>query len=499
MTFRKKTFLTTALENLAENGQAELTDPNARLGAGEGGEPVPAEAPALNEEDLSVVETEGEAEAEASSEAAEVETALENLEGELDTATDDVVAVSDVAEKLETSAENGGLAPEAADAVQTAMESLISKYPTLKKADHLMPALESFGDVKKRGSQTKYAAENFGEKAKELGNKVLEAIKGMIKWLLEAIQKYLTVAGRLEARAKKIKEAAGKAKDAKQKEVSFGGFLSNAKALAINGSLPANVAGSVEETVQLAFKAAGAAAELKRLIENAKTTAKDAKVDPAKVAKAEEEMASFFSKSASSVDATEDKARTARQGGFDLPESSGTRATQILPGNKVIWGARSAESGGISRFGISVKKQEFEKQSVKTLSIQDIQSIADSAINAASLKKILGDLQKGLMGFNQAIEGAAWGDKVKEAAGNEEKEKEVSFKETAKKKIAVLRDSVALAGAFHRPAVQVALSTASAGLDLAQASLKVYGAAVEAPKEGEDKGGDKGGEGEGKK
>lgn len=472
---KRKSILAVALENLAEDGQVEGTEGTQTTEGTEA--PATAEAaPALSEEDLAVVVTEQEAEAEAADEAAELEVAVEELNEELTEAQGDAERVAEVAEQLETSAENGGLPPEAAASVEIATESLLAKYDLSMK--HQMPALESFSDQRTRSAQTRYAAESFSEKAKEIGAKVWNGIKAVIKWLQDLFAKYLTVAGRLEARAKKVKEAAGKAKDAKQQEVDFGGYLSKAKALAIDGKLPTSVAASVEEVVQAAFKATAPAAEVKRIGDNISKASEAFKKsagnseDFAAFAKviesAEELILNFYGRSAAAADATEANARTARSSGYELPESNGTLATQVLPGNKVIWGSFSKDSDGVARFGIATKKQEFKSQKVSTLSIADINKLADSAIRAASLKKVIGEISAMVNSLNSVISGVAIGEKINE-------EGKVNFRENFKLFVQSVRNSVALSGAFHRPAVQVALATASAGLDLAQASLKVYG------------------------
>ncbi len=467
----KKTFLKAALENLAEGGLATPT-PNEEEIKNNTGEDTPVE-PALSEEDLAVVETEAHAEAEAVEEAQELETAVEELDGEIDEAVKDTETVSEVAETLEQSAENGGVPPEAMRAVEVATESLLQKYDLSLK--HSIPALESFSDMKTRSAQTKYAAESFAEKAKEIGGKVMDGIRAMIKWLQDMFAKYLTAAGRLEARAKTVKDAATKAKDAKQQEVQFGGFLSKAKALAIDGALPADVPGAVNGVVTMAFKSAGAAAEVDRLL--SKITAINQVKGPQDTAfgkiveELEAQATDFFGKSAAAADADESKARNARQKGFDIPESTSVRATEILPGNKVIWGLRDKSTGGAARFGISTKPQEFKAQKVKTLSIDQIQKLAESAIGAASLKKKINEVSlavgKAAAVLNKDAIGSKWSGEGKEDGAM------AKFKEV----ISAVRDTISLAGAFHRPAVQVAMATASAGLDLAEASLKVYGAA----------------------
>lgn len=484
---RNKTFLKAALENLTEAGQTEtdeVTRAAAAAGAGgEGtGETTPVEpAPVLAEEDLAVVAEEQDAEVEAGAEAEVAEVAIEELEDELDTASDDTVRVAEVAESLETSAENGGLPPEAAQAVDTAMEGLLEKYDM--STTHVMPALESFSDVKSRPAQTKFAAENFKEQAKQLGGKVMDGIRALIKWLQELFAKYLTQAGRLEARAKKLKEVAGKAGAAKEQEISHGGFLSRAKALAINGKLPENVPGAIDDVVQRAFKSAALASEIGRILENAAKVAgdasKEAKEGAANAAKeqAAKSYATFFEKSGEAAGASKNNVATVKSAGFDLPGNGLVLTTEVLPGNKVIWGSRDEQNVGLSRFGVASVAQKFDAQKVKTLSVEDIKKICDSAVQAASLKKVIGDIESKITKMSKSVGTTTF----KESEG---------FKESFKTAVWVIREGISLAGAFHRPAVALAFATSSAGLDLAQASLKVYGVATPeggdgAKKEGE--------------
>lgn len=485
---KRKTFLKAALENLseAEGGQTGAATAGAEdtVVATATVEVTPA---ALSEEDLAVVEQEAEAEAEATVEAEELETAVEELDEELTEATDDATRVAEVAEHLEQSAENGGATPEAIAAIEVATEGLLAKYDLSLK--HAMPALESFADMKTRATQTKYTAESFSEKAKELGAKIMTGIRAMIKWLSDLFAKYLTVAGRLEARALKIKEAAGNAKDAKQQEVDFGGFLSAAKNLAVKGALPSDVAGAVEDLVQRAFKTTGLAAEIGRVIDNAGKVAKDAstgvKEEAAKktVEESEKQYADFFEKSAEAAGASNNKSNisTIKNAGFELPDNDAhLYVTEVLPGNKVIWGNRDKDNQGLSRFGIAKVDQEFKKQKVKTLSIEQITKLADVAIQAAALKKGLGEVEGKIRNLGKQI-------------GTETVKASEGFTETTKSLIWVVREGLNLSGAFHRPAVQVALAAASAGLDLSAASLKVYGAAPakEAAKKDDKEGGEK--------
>lgn len=462
---KRKSFLSAALENLDE-ATASQGEKTGTAGATDGNtDQTPS---ALSEEDLAVVEQEQEAEAEATAEAEELETAVEELGDELGEATDDAGRVAEVAEHLEQSAENGGATPEAVAAIEVATEGLLAKYDLSLK--HAMPALESFGDLKTRSSQTKYAAESMAEKAKELGKKVMDGIRAMINWLTNLFAKYLTVAGRLENRANQIKAAAANAKDAKQQEVDFGGFLSAAKNLAIKGALPNDVVAAVEDTIQRAFKATGLASEIGRVIDNAGKVAKDAasgaKEEAAKktVGESEKLYSSFFDKSADAVGASANNAGAAKSAGFDLPENGQLKVTEILPGNKVIWGSRDEQNHGLSRFGIAKADQEFKKQKVKTLSIEQINKLADAAIQAASLKKVLSEVEGKIRNLGKLV-------------GTETVKASEGFTETTKSLIWSIREGLNLAGAFHRPAVQIALASASAGLDLSAASLKVYGAA----------------------
>lgn len=459
---KRKSFLSTALENLSE-AEGNQEDQTTATGGEATAEATPA---ALSEEDMAIVEQESEAEAEATAEAQELETAVEELETELTDATDDASRVAEVADHLEQSAENGGATPEAMAAIEVATEGLLAKYDM--SLAHVMPSMESFADMKTRATQVKYTAESFSGKAKELGEKIMAGIRAMIKWLSDLFAKYLTVAGRLEARALKIKEAAGKATDAKQQEVDFGGFLSAAKNLAIKGALPTDVAASVEDVVQRAFKATGLAAEIGRVIDNAGKVAKDAaagvKEEAAKksVEESEKRYSGFFEKSAQSIGASKNNIMAVTSAGFELPNDY-TFVTEVLPGNKVIWGYRDQGNHGLSRFGIAKAEQEFKKQKVKTLSIEQINKLADTAIQAASLKKVLSDVEGKIRNLGKQV-------------GTETVKSSEGFTETTKNLIWVIREGLSMAGAFHRPAVQVALAAASAGLDLSAASLKVYGA-----------------------
>lgn len=203
--------------------------------------PAPVEAPAEIVDHSDTVETglmevaDSEADAaqveEQTSEAVEVATALESL-----------------AVTLHSAADNGGLSKDGAAAVGIAVEHLCARVglPMSKKG---MPALESYGTAQSRVAATQLAMEEIKEKAKQIWEAIIQALKNAITWLVERWQLFFNTAGKLKERANEMAASAAKASgEAKEKELDKSGLVS---ALHVGGKVD-NVIGTMERVSGIA-------------------------------------------------------------------------------------------------------------------------------------------------------------------------------------------------------------------------------------------------------
>lgn len=230
--------------------------------------PAPVEAPAEIVDHSDTVETglmevaDSEADAaqveEQTSEAVEVATALESL-----------------AVTLHSAADNGGLSKDGAAAVGIAVEHLCARVglPMSKKG---MPALESYGTAQSRVAATQLAMEEIKEKAKQIWEAIIQALKNAITWLVERWQLFFNTAGKLKERANEMAASAAKVSgEAKEKELDKSGLVS---ALHVGGKVD-NVIGTMERIGAIAANVYESAAKRVKTLEEVVASDSTAKVD----------------------------------------------------------------------------------------------------------------------------------------------------------------------------------------------------------------------------
>ena len=93
----------------------------------------------------------------------------------VETASDDIDTLDDIAEVIEESAENGGMTPDAAKMVEVAVESIMRRQG-MSLEYKAIASLESFGSTSSRMSATKLSLESVKEKSKELWTRFTQFI-----------------------------------------------------------------------------------------------------------------------------------------------------------------------------------------------------------------------------------------------------------------------------------------------------------------------------------
>lgn len=138
------------------------------------------------------------------------EAAAAQVDEQTEEAVEVATALEEMATCLQSAAGNGGLSRDAAGALNVAVEHMLKRIG-MPVEHRQMPALESYGGVSSRVAATQMALENLAEKAKQIWEKIVEAIKKSIAWLVERFKAVFDTAGKLGVRAEELAKAATRA------------------------------------------------------------------------------------------------------------------------------------------------------------------------------------------------------------------------------------------------------------------------------------------------
>ncbi len=167
-------------------------------------------------EEVLPVEAEDAPELPQHSESAEADVAgLNAEEGEIDAADssideamDSVEALEAIREQLVEADKEGGLTRAGAGLLKVSLEHIYGRLGI--STEKVMPALESFGGAASRQESTQTALEDIQEQAGLVWKKIVEWAKKIWEWIKGWYAKLFDTNTKIAARAKALKEAAGK-------------------------------------------------------------------------------------------------------------------------------------------------------------------------------------------------------------------------------------------------------------------------------------------------
>jgi hypothetical protein len=424
---------------------------------------LPADGEAVVEDAANSAET---ALLEVNDEVAEGDTS----EAAVDEAVEAVSSLEAYAAALEAANAEGGLSRAGASVMNIGLESIYRRLG-FQAGETNTVSLENFGQNSSRAGATTIALEGVKEKIKEIWAAIIAHIKKAIEWVKGHFNKIFGTAEKLQKRAKALSEAA-KGINGQPKEKTFENERL-AKALSINGNVPASISTELTKVTKVAdivftsvadFNGKGA----EKLLEEMGKT--DGKVDQI---------------TALPIGSLNGMAEVANpQGaGFSNPPSGLTlyRGAHML-GNKTIIveapkaavsGAPAVEAASKTSVALGAfdpKAKETSKTTVNVVDPGEVGKIADEVANICQeVIKYKAKLGKA-SDLKSKIVAAA------ERAGkdaNSEEDKDKAAYHSAMQKIA----TSAVNNLDRAPAAMsaYALNTAKAALDLAEQSLKQYG------------------------
>lgn len=409
-------------------------------------------------------------------EAVEVEVGGDSAEAALGEVAESAVAVTDTTDNIEAAAADadaldeivavaekaegeGGLEPAAAEAIEVAVESIYNRLGIKKKP---LVSVEAFSNKATKLRATNVAIEDWKEQVKKIWAAIVAAFTKVVDWLKNFFRTLFDSSAKLSARATAVKNAVkGKGgAAAKEAEIAGGGFV---KKLATaegfdSGKAIAGVAG-LAESLSFAVNVGGISYDWAKLVSD-----KGA-------------FEGFATKTPGTAAKTSKKA----------PEGYVWVGASDLLGNKTILmlnpaeGKKGAEALQALR-GVKVEagdtnpKLELKAEKVPTLGLDDISKMADGVIAAAksinTQQSLVGTLEGNLKNvINDANSIAKLADsKADEGIGA--RAKAVSGAVTADTNGRIKLITMVFGHA---------VSTAHAGLDYAEKSLKQYEGKKEEP------------------
>jgi hypothetical protein len=188
-----------------------------------------------------------------------LEVADETAEGEeVSDAVDEGVETAEALESLrivvKNAAANGGFDRHGAAAAKVALESLYSRVGIDIRKINAVPALESFGGVSDRVRSTIALEADIKAKLNTVWEAIKKAIQTAIDFVVNLYNKLFDKATKLEARAKKLAEVAGKLSGAPKNKVFESKELG--AALVLGSAVPADATGAkrVKEVLDTVYK-----------------------------------------------------------------------------------------------------------------------------------------------------------------------------------------------------------------------------------------------------
>jgi len=416
-------------------------------------------------------EVEGEME-EATRVAAEAEEVAEEVNTLLDT-TEEVGRYAEIAQDA---SENGGLSDDAAKIMTVAVESAYARVGLAGCSG--IPSMESFQGKHSRVGATTISVEDMGEKVKAFIAGAKEGIKKFIEFVVNFFKSVFTAIGRMESRAKKIKEAASNFKGNSGSSLESPSLFAK---LVVGSSIPSNLAsslGSINEFTK-ETTAGLTGPKLQAIVDYAtKAVSNSAAV---------EEIAGYFDDIFGLVkeitgtnvlsESNTGKLIGDEFGVGEAPEGTKLVASPVFPGNNVIWAYIPESGAGVINlnFGIATSSKKPDGKSLPNLSGSEISKIADAALAFVNMKKEydlvlknvetqIGKLDKVLFETQTTIVIASASDLFKFVK-------------------MVYRTSTKLASGSHHKAMVLAMKTHNAALDYAQLALASGNKSDKAPEQ----------------
>ncbi len=370
---------------------------------------------------------------------------IEAATGDIDSAAADADTLDTIAEKVEATEETGGLSPEAAEVVEVAVEAI---YARLGIRSNPIPALEGFSDVKKRVRTTHIAVEDWKETVKKIWQAIINAFKKVYDFVVSFVKGIMDANAKLAKRANALLAGAkGVTGAAKEKEISAGSFV---KKLATKDGWKTADAVEATNTKKNTFGAPEKSPDIKGLV------ADQAAFDSYKYPRVE------------GIPALTDSAPEGFKwyGWMDLP---GNKNIAILQPEKDLAGkeAWEAQRKVTTKVSTANDKLELKEEKVETLSIDQITTIANNALNTVRLlnsqKANVGLIESNLKNDIQAASNVAQQTPKDEGAAERSKMVSAAFSASTSATVKVITQILA-----HNATLT------AAGLDYAEKSLKQY-------------------------
>lgn len=419
-------------------------------------------APVIAEEDLVVIETDGETADVEIQEAVDVAEDTAELVDEVDDAEEAAVALEALADVARSAAENGGLDIHGAQLLKIATENIYS-HMGLGKAMGI-PAMESFEVPGARVSATSIALEDISEQAKKIWEGIVAGIKQAIAWIQEFVQKIFTANGRIEARAKKIL-AAGEALK-RPLEGDSVGDAKLARALTINGKIPGNLSAEIKKTVDFFAQTVDGktAAGLKSVMDAIKGAAASdnaGKVEDTVRAAIQTIVGKGLGHKLSA-------GMGAKVGVAEAPAGTSISMSATFPGEQVVWAYMPETVEAITSFrsGVGVGASKIgDNTKLRPLNKAQIIEVAKAALAYVEAARGYDAIQEQVKALN-ALTSLSLSSGV--AQGNADNK----FKAI----LPALKAARHLIKGIHQPAGVVASRVVNASLTLAAASIPAHGA-----------------------
>lgn len=419
-------------------------------------EPIGDNAESLETDLIEVAETE-----------ADVASADEEIADTVEAADD----LEEVAAALESAALNGGIDKHSAAVVKVAVGKLYKQAGVRANA---MPAMEAFSGPNTRIRATELALEDIKEKIVKIWQAIVAQIVRAIAWMKDFFEKVFVAARKLKERALKLKDRAKQVASKASGKKDGDDFESDkiAGALAINGTVPADVAKSLESLKKVAEEIFGG--------EQMGVAMTDAAVKSVDTIKSNPKA--ILDEATTTVPHVIGKKKTSMDGFAALPDNTEAYSSEELPGGRAIItivpvaGLKGdARLNAVKHFSSKVemfkgaKANPVTSNKVKFLEVtaakklaEDVAGLADALLayknhmskTEASAKKL-------------AAAGKQCGDAAAKATDAEDKK---GF-ELAK---ALFVSAAANANAPGKQFAGYALNTGKAYLDLVEESLKHY-------------------------
>lgn len=400
-----------------------------------------------------------------------------DMDGEVDGQMDEIEMVADssdelsnIADVMEKSAENGGMDEQTAEVVEVAVEGIYARMGVKRFAK--MPAMEAFSNKDSKLQSTRIAIEDIKTFIANAWKKIIEAISSASEFVMNLLKKIFDVNLRMKDRATayKTKLATLSGKEAAAKTIAAGSF---GKALALNDNEPATFSGDVVIGLKNLIEA------MKQSVGRAGQAAANGIIpegDANEVVKLDLNMGQKVGTSA----------------GFDEPQIAGMVVTSsaALPGKRAFV-SEYLESASKSNITLDIIKEikvyvgdanpkkplEFKATEVNTATDADMLKIVDAVLvltEAVAQGKDVAD--KLYSARKQLI------NKAKELVNKEKSPAEVKMQQA----FAMMYNK--LSKSFMTDFNKFSVSTGMQALNYVQKSMEQYGGKAPAPEKAKEEG-----------